>query len=71
MKPMQSKNKKNCKGTKMPKYDYECLREGVVAEFDLAIDHNAPFCNTCGSVMRKVFTATPAIFKGKGWGSKP
>ena len=55
----------------MPKYDYECLREGVVAEFDLAIDHNAPFCNTCGSVMRKVFTATPAIFKGKGWGSKP
>jgi predicted nucleic acid-binding Zn ribbon protein len=55
----------------MPKYDYECLREGVVAEFNLAIDHNAPFCNTCGSVMRKVFTATPAIFKGKGWGGKP
>jgi predicted nucleic acid-binding Zn ribbon protein len=55
----------------MPKYDYECLREGVVAEFDLAIDHNAPFCNTCGSVMRKVFTATPAIFKGRGWGAKP
>ena len=55
----------------MPKYDYECLREGVVAEFDLAIEHNAPFCNTCGSVMRKVFTATPAIFKGKGWGGKP
>jgi predicted nucleic acid-binding Zn ribbon protein len=55
----------------MPKYDYECLREGVVAEFDLAIDHNAPFCETCGSVMRKVFTATPAIFKGRGWGSKP
>jgi predicted nucleic acid-binding Zn ribbon protein len=55
----------------MPKYDYECLREGVVAEFDLAIDHNAPFCETCGSVMRKVFTATPAIFKGRGWGAKP
>jgi predicted nucleic acid-binding Zn ribbon protein len=52
----------------MPKYDYEC--QGVVLEFDLPINHEPPVC-LCGQVMRKVFTATPAIFKGKGWGGKP
>ena len=55
----------------MPKYDYECPGEEVIVEFDLAFDHEPPACTTCGAKMRRVFTATPAIFKGRGWGSKP
>jgi putative FmdB family regulatory protein len=55
----------------MPKYDYECAGEEVIVEFDLAFDHEPPACTTCGAKMRRVFTATPAIFKGRGWGAKP
>jgi putative FmdB family regulatory protein len=55
----------------MPKYDYECPGEEVIVEFDLAFDHEPPACTTCGAKMRRVFTATPAIFKGRGWGAKP
>jgi putative FmdB family regulatory protein len=55
----------------MPKYDYECPGEEVIMEFDLAFDHEPPACTTCGAKMRRVFTATPAIFKGRGWGAKP
>ena len=55
----------------MPKYDYECPGEEIVMEFDLAFDHDAPRCSTCGADMRRVYSATSAIFKGSGWGSKP
>ena len=55
----------------MPKYDYECPGEEVIVELDLAFDHEPPACTLCGAKMRKVFTATPAIFRGTGWGSKP
>ena len=57
--------------TKMPNYDYECPGEEVVMEFDLAFDHTPPACPTCGAKMRRVYSATPAIFKGRGWGAKP
>jgi len=55
----------------MPKYDYECLGEEVIVEFDLPFNHETPRCDVCGVEMRKVFAATPAIFKGRGWGAKP
>ena len=55
----------------MPKYDYECPGEEIVIEYSLPIVHSNPLCETCGAVMRQVYQATPAIFKGKGWGSKP
>lgn len=55
----------------MPSYDYECPGEEVVMEFDLTFEHDPPACPTCGAKMRRVFTATPAIFKGRGWGAKP
>ena len=55
----------------MPTYDYECPGEEVVMEFDLAFAHEPPACPTCGAKMRRVYSATPAIFKGRGWGSKP
>jgi predicted nucleic acid-binding Zn ribbon protein len=55
----------------MPKYDYECPGEEIVIEYTLPIVHSNPLCETCGAVMRQVYQATPAIFKGKGWGAKP
>jgi putative FmdB family regulatory protein len=55
----------------MPKYDYECPGEEVIVELDLPFNHEPPACTLCGAEMRKVFTATPAIFRGTGWGSKP
>jgi predicted nucleic acid-binding Zn ribbon protein len=55
----------------MPKYDYECPGEEIVIEYSLPIVHSNPLCQTCGAVMRQVYQATPAIFKGNGWGAKP
>lgn len=55
----------------MPKYDYECPGEEIVIEYTLPIVHSNPLCDTCGAVMRQVYQATPAIFKGRGWGAKP
>lgn len=57
--------------TNMPKYDYECPGEEIVIEYSLPIVHSNPLCETCGAVMRQVYQATPAIFKGRGWGAKP
>lgn len=51
----------------MPKYDYECPGEGIVREFDLPMQHEAPFCDTCGALMARVFTAIPTHFKTKGF----
>jgi predicted nucleic acid-binding Zn ribbon protein len=51
----------------VPKYDYECPGEEVIIEFELAFEHEAPRCNTCGATMRRVYTATPAIFKASGF----
>jgi predicted nucleic acid-binding Zn ribbon protein len=55
----------------MPKYDYECPGEEIIIEYTLPIVHDNPTCETCGAVMRQVYQATPAIFKGTGWGAKP
>jgi predicted nucleic acid-binding Zn ribbon protein len=55
----------------MPKYDYECPGEEIIIEYTLPIVHSNPLCETCGAVMRQVYQATPAIFKGRGWGAKP
>jgi predicted nucleic acid-binding Zn ribbon protein len=55
----------------MPKYDYECPGEEIIIEYTLPIVHENPTCETCGAVMRQVYQATPAIFKGTGWGAKP
>ena len=52
----------------MPRYDYECPGEEIIQEFVLPAIHEQPRCVTCGSVMRRVFTPTAVIFRGKGWG---
>ena len=55
----------------MPRYDYECPGELETVEMVLPIEHERPRCTTCGAYMNQVYAATPAIFKGNGWGSKP
>jgi len=52
----------------MPRYDYECPGEEIIQEFVLPAIHEQPRCVTCGAVMRRVFTPTAVIFRGKGWG---
>ena len=54
----------------MPSYEYQCDRKGVSIVLDLPMDHETPFCQACGSELRRVYTAVPAIFKGSGWAGK-
>ena len=54
----------------MPKYDYKCDNCGEIqeAEHPMAetLDfHACPDCNE--GLLHKVFSATPAVFKGQGW----
>jgi putative FmdB family regulatory protein len=57
----------------MPKYEYECPGDGQVIELEFSIFDvpNDPKCVTCGAELIRVYTPTPAIFKGRGWGSRP
>jgi predicted nucleic acid-binding Zn ribbon protein len=52
----------------MPNYEYECDVEGLSIVLDLPIEHKIPCCQVCGAELRRVYTAVPAIFRGKGWG---
>lgn len=57
----------------MPKYDYKCPaaicpKHNQIIELTLPMDHETPICEACESSMRQVIGATPAHFKGSGWG---
>lgn len=52
----------------MPTYDYKCqcgVTYQVVRSFDAA--EELPYC-PCGGIPKRVYQATPAIFRGTGWG---
>jgi putative FmdB family regulatory protein len=55
----------------MPNWDFKCpLCEGVTEHF---IENNEavfPVCETCKVTLTKLFSATPAHFKGGGWAGK-
>jgi putative FmdB family regulatory protein len=53
----------------MPMYDYKCSRCNLNQEVQHGW-HDRPMilCNYCNEPMVKVIAATPAHFKGKGWG---
>jgi putative FmdB family regulatory protein len=54
----------------MPKYDFQCGQCGVVNEIEKSLgEDTTPIC--CNQNMTRLWSATPAIFKGSGWGSKP
>jgi putative FmdB family regulatory protein len=54
----------------MPKYDFQCGQCGVVNEVERSLgEDTTPIC--CDENMTRLWSATPAIFKGRGWGAKP
>lgn len=53
----------------MPKYDYKCPSCGVIEEYEHSIKEEPVLeCGKCFVQVRKVFSATSAVFKGGGWG---
>ena len=55
----------------MPKFDYECRTCWTTSEITIPIDKvedYALICGECKDEMFKVYVATPAHFKGTGWG---
>jgi putative FmdB family regulatory protein len=53
----------------MPHYEYRCKKCSahlmLQQEFH---DDSVPNCPTCDALMSKIYAATPAIFRGTGWG---
>lgn len=53
----------------MPKYDYKCNVCGSTIEFERGFgEDREPTC--CNHTMSRVWSATPAIFRGGGWGGQ-
>jgi putative FmdB family regulatory protein len=52
----------------MPIYDYECIVCGQMQELEHSMSAAANPVLHCSTPMIRVFSATPAIFKGTGWG---
>jgi putative FmdB family regulatory protein len=54
----------------MPMYHFKCFKCNAEAEkyFGFHDKHEAT-CE-CGNVMSKVIQATPAVFRGGGWGGQ-
>jgi len=61
---------RNQSDTLVPNYEYECEGEGLSIVLELPMDHEIPRCQVCGSNLKRVYTAIPAIFKGSGWAGK-
>jgi putative FmdB family regulatory protein len=55
----------------MPTYEFACIACDIQIEqyFTFHEDHRVE-CKKCGNAMIKVMQATPAQFKGGGWGGK-
>mgnify|MGYP006266310397 CR=1 FL=1 len=55
----------------MPNYDFACIECDIQLEknFSFHEDHRVE-CPKCGNRMAKVYPATPAHFKGGGWGGQ-
>lgn len=55
----------------MPNYDFHCSLCSTTREIWLDFnDEQLPNCEKCHVAMKKVFQATPAHFKGGGWGGQ-
>lgn len=55
----------------MARYDYKCpdCKVSVEVERPMTDSESAPMCS-CGTQMQRVWDATPAHFKGGGWGGQ-
>lgn len=56
-----------------PTYDFQCPNCSTKTEVRRSVndDSPAPTCGDCLVVMEKVFSPTPAIFRGSGWAKVP
>ena len=55
----------------MPTYEFRCVVDKSMVEIQQGFyDNTIPNCPLCGNEMNKVFQATPAVFRGGGWGGK-
>jgi predicted nucleic acid-binding Zn ribbon protein len=58
----------------MPTYEFKCDQCGTMAIINRSIDADgdvdAGNCMACAIPMTRIWAATPAVFKGTGWGSK-
>jgi predicted nucleic acid-binding Zn ribbon protein len=58
----------------MPSYEFQCNQCGTMAIINRSIDADgdvgAPVCTACQLSMTRIWAATPAVFKGTGWGAK-
>jgi hypothetical protein len=55
----------------MPSYDFKCDTCSSVIEVQRSFDEEGtPTCIPCNKTMTRMWQATPAHFKGGGWGGK-
>jgi len=55
----------------MPRYDFKCETCKVVHEIVRAFEEvDTPSCPGCGLELVRIWQATPAHFKGGGWGAE-
>ena len=54
----------------MAKYEYQCLKCETITEVERSIGHDEKRPKCCRKNMVRIYSATPAIFKGKGWGGQ-
>ena len=54
----------------MPIYSFKCYKCNAQRNVHFGFDDKHELDCECGHVMSKVIGATPAIFRGTGWGGK-
>jgi len=55
----------------MPQYEYRCpADQSMIEMYQSFEDSSIPNCPQCGQQMSKQFQATPAVFRGTGWGGQ-
>jgi len=55
----------------MPNYDFRCKKcKAFITRHQGFYDDSIPDCPTCKTPMNKIIYATPAVFRGGGWGGQ-
>jgi len=55
----------------MPQYEYRCpADQSMIEMYQSFEDSSIPNCPQCGQQMSKQYQATPAVFRGTGWGGQ-
>lgn len=57
-------------GVEMPIYAFKCFKCNAQRNVYFGFDDKQELDCECGNAMSKVIGATPAIFRGGGWGGK-